>query len=108
MHQQGRNAQRIGLDTSVHFTQTCDEDLPRLITQVTTTIAPTPDRQALSEIHEILAERELLPQRHLVDAGYVDTEARVASQSAYQVDVVGPTAKEYRGPGTGAQRLRFH
>ncbi|HLZ63048.1 MAG TPA: transposase [Ktedonosporobacter sp.] len=31
----------------VHFSETCDEDLPRLITQVTTTIAPTPDRHAL-------------------------------------------------------------
>lgn len=38
----------------VHFTETCDEDLPRLITQVTTTIAPTPDRQALAEVHPVL------------------------------------------------------
>jgi len=79
-----------------HFTETCDEDLPRLLTQVTTTIAPIPDRQALPEIHEILDERELLPERHLVDAGYVDAEALVASQTAYQVDLVGPTAKDYR------------
>lgn len=96
-----------GIGYTVHFTQTCDEDLPRLITQVTPTSAPTPDRQALPEIHESLAERELLPKRHLVDAGYVAAEALLASQSAYQVDLVGPTAKDYRGPGTGAKWLRL-
>ncbi len=79
-----------------HFTETCDEDLPRLITQVTTTIAPIPDRQALPEIHEILDQRELLPEHHLVDAGYMDAEALVASQKEYQVELVGPTAKDYR------------
>lgn len=79
-----------------HFTETCDEDLPRLITQVTTTIGPIPDRQALPEIHEVLDQRELLPQQHLVDAGYVDAEALLASQTKYQVDLVGPTAKDYR------------
>lgn len=79
-----------------HFSETCDEDFPRLITQVTTTIAPIPDRQALPEIHEILDQRELLPEQHLVDAGYTDAEALVASQTKYQVDLVGPTAKDYR------------
>lgn len=79
-----------------HFTETCDEDLPRLITQVTTTIGPIPDRHALPEIHEVLGQRELLPEQHLVDAGYVDAEALLASQTTYQVDLVGPTAKDYR------------
>jgi transposase len=53
----------------VHFTETCDEDLPRLIIQVTTTIAPIPDRQALPETHASLEQREVLPAQHLVDAG---------------------------------------
>ena len=65
----------------VHFSETCDEDAPRLITQVTTTIAPIPDRQALPEAHAILEQRELLPEQHLVDAGYIDAEALVASQT---------------------------
>ena len=80
----------------MHFTETCDEELPRLITQITTTIAPTPDRQALPEIHEVLEQRQLLPEQHLVDAGYTDAESLVASQQEYQVDLVGPTAKDYR------------
>ena len=92
----------------VHFSETCDEDLPRLITQVTTTIASIPDRHALPEAHAILEQRELLPKQHLVDAGYVDAEALVASQADYQVDLMGPTAKDYRGPGTSTQRLCSH
>ena len=80
----------------VHFSETCDEDLPRLITQVTTTIAPIPDRHALPEAHAILEQRELLPEQHLVDAGYIDAEGLVASQADYQVDLIGPTAKDYR------------
>lgn len=46
-----------------HFSETSDEDLPRLITQVTTTIAPIPDRQALPEIHEVLDQRQFLPEQ---------------------------------------------
>ena len=79
-----------------HFSETCEPDLPRLITQVTTTIGPIPDRHALPEIHATLDQRELLPEHHLVDAGYVDAESLVASQAAYQIDLVGPTAKDYR------------
>lgn len=84
------------LGYKAHFTETCEEDLPRLITQVTTTLAPTPDRHALPEVHQVVDERELLPEHHLVDAGYIDAEALVASRKDYQVDLVGPTAKDYR------------
>jgi transposase len=79
-----------------HFSETCDEHFPRLITQVTTTIGPLPDRQTLPDIHATLEQRELLPEQHLVDAGYTDAEAPVAAQTTYQVDLVGPTAKDYR------------
>jgi hypothetical protein len=110
-HRQPPSAQPIGSETSVHFSETCDEDSPRLITQVTTTIAPIPDRHALPDIHTNLEQRELLPEQHLVDAGYTDAEALVAAQNTYQVDLVGPTAQDYRGPGTRTERVcvnRFH
>jgi transposase len=81
-----------------HFTETCDEDLPLLITQVTTTIGPTPDGQALPDIHAVLDQRDLLPEQHIVDAGYVDAELLVTSHETYQIDLVGPTAKDHRGP----------
>lgn len=44
----------------LHFTETCDEDVPLLITQVTTTTGPTPDGQTLPDIHEALHRREML------------------------------------------------
>lgn len=91
-----RNARRIGLVTSAHFTKICDEDLPLLITQVTTTIGPTPDGQALPAIHTVLDQQELLPEQQIVDAGYVDAELLVASLTAYRMDLVGPAAKDHR------------
>lgn len=44
----------------VHLTETCDEELPRLITQVETTIAPVPDSETLPIIQADLAQRQLL------------------------------------------------
>lgn len=61
------------LGYKAHFTETCDEDLPKLITHVETTAAPTPDHKALEPVHAALAQRDLLPATHLVDMGYADT-----------------------------------
>ncbi len=68
----------------VHFTETCDEDRPRLITHVVTDIGPIPDRDELPAIHAALQHQDLLPHHHLVDAGYVDAEALVASQTEHR------------------------
>ena len=54
----------------VHLSETCDPTLPRLITQVHTTVATTQDVTCTSEIHQALANKKLLPNLHLVDAGY--------------------------------------
>ncbi len=80
----------------VHFTEACDEDGPRLITHVATDIGPIPDREALPAIHAALDRHDLLPEQHLVDAGYVDAELLVASQTEYHMDLVGPTGKDHR------------
>jgi hypothetical protein len=98
MHQPRRNDQPIGLDTKCISPQTCDEDGPRLMTHVATDIGPIPDRAALPAIHAALDQQGLLPEQHLVDAGYVDAELLVASQTEYVVDLVGPTGKDHRGP----------
>jgi transposase len=78
----------------VHFTETCDEKSPHLITHVETTVAAVPDDQMLLPIHQALAERELLPQVHLVDAGYTDAEVLVSSQNDYGVTILGPVAQD--------------
>src|SRR5213080_7000 len=72
---------------------------PQLITHVETTPAPLSDEGALSAIHTGLAEKELLPDQHLVDAGYVTAPNLVKTQSCYGVDLVGPTRKHALVPG---------
>jgi len=74
----------------VHLTETCDEDTPNLITHVLTTEATTPDWHASAGIHTALANKDLLPAEHLLDAGYVDSEVIVTSQTKYEVNVIGP------------------
>ncbi len=78
----------------VHFTETCDEDLPHLITNVATTTAAVPDDQVLESVHQALEQREVLPEIHLVDAGYTDSEGLVSSQRDYGVTLLGPVAAD--------------
>ena len=73
-----------------HLTETCDPDAPHLITHVATTPAPTPDRDQLPPIHRALADKELLPREHLVDAGYVDGETLASGRADHGVVVIGP------------------
>jgi transposase len=91
----GKKRTTFWLGYKVHFTQTCDEDAPQLITHVETTPAPLSDEGVLSAIHADLAEKELLPGHHLVDSGYVTVANLVKTQSGYGVDLVGPTLKTH-------------
>jgi transposase len=75
----------------VHLTETCEDDEPLLITNIETTSSPTQDVSVTETIHEHLEEKDLLPQQHLVDAGYVDARGLAESQSEYGVDLLGPT-----------------
>lgn len=75
----------------VHLSETCDKDLPRLITNVLTTVATTQDGASTSNIQESLAQRNLLPKRHFVDTGYVDAGLIVESAQKYNVELFGPT-----------------
>jgi transposase len=74
----------------VHLTETCEEQHPHLITHVETTPATQQDDQALPSIHQGLAERDLLPSEHLLDAGYGDSVQLVGSQQEHGVRLVGP------------------
>jgi hypothetical protein len=47
-------------------------------------------------IHAELDRKHLLPTEHIVDTGYVDAKLLVESQRDYQIDLVGPTRKNYR------------
>jgi transposase len=77
----------------VHLTESCDDDSPSLITDVTTTLATTADNSMPAVIQQHLAERGLAPAEQLVDAGYVSADNLVSSQH-HGIDLVGPTPPE--------------
>jgi transposase len=82
----------IWVGYKVHLTETCDDDLPRVITNVELTPAPAPDTTMTTTIHEHLAEADRLPTTHLADSGYIDAEHLVQSHHEYHVDLLGPVA----------------
>lgn len=93
-----------------HLTETCEADLPHLITQVETTSAPLPDSEALPAIQQALAERELLPAQQLVDAGYV-TARRLLESQQKELDLCGPPlpANSWQArAGAGFAAADFH
>ncbi len=94
----------------VHFTETCEPDEPHFIVEVTTTSSTMPDGEIMGELHEQLAEREMLPEQHLVDMGYVDADVLAQSQTRYHVDVVGPVPPDVSWQtkaATGFDHSRF-
>ncbi|QBD77289.1 IS1182 family transposase [Ktedonosporobacter rubrisoli] len=74
----------------VHLTETREKDQPHLITHVETTTAPISDDVSTPTIHEGLRHKGLLPEQHIVDAGYVDAQLFHQSQQDYDIDLVGP------------------
>lgn len=77
----------------VHLTETCDENLPHLITHVVTTDATETDVEQTTAIHEALAARDLLPKTHAVDAGYVDAQEIKESRERYDIELLGPVSQ---------------
>ena len=79
----------------VHLTETCDDDLPHLLTDVTTTPATTEDSTVLPSIQAQLAAREVLPAEQYVDAGYVTADHLLTSRTDHAIELVGPIAADY-------------
>jgi transposase len=79
----------------IHLTETCEQDMPHLITHVETTPGPMADGEVTASVHKALAKKSLLPSMHLVDSGYVDGPVLAASQLDYGVELLGPTRADY-------------
>ena len=77
---------------AVHLTETCCQDTPHLITHVLTTPATVADSAMVETIHQALSDKELLPEEHLVDAGYVTVDNLLEANQQHQVDLIGPVA----------------
>jgi len=89
----------------VPLTESCDDDTPHLITHIETTVAPSGDGDAVRPIHEALKSKDLLPDCHLVDTGYVDAERLVESKRGYGVDLYGPACSDYKRQAREAKGL---
>ncbi len=89
----------------VHFTEGCDADQPHFLFEVTTTSATLPDGDVMEELHERLAEKQVLPSQHLVDKGYVDAEILAKSRQMHHIDLVGPALPDTSWASKAAGRL---
>lgn len=74
---------------AAHWTESCDDDLPHLITDAQAVPATTPDVKVLPNIHAQLAQRQLLPAEHIVDQGYMAGHSLVKSRADYGIDLIG-------------------
>lgn len=99
----GRKGSTCWVGYKVALTETCEDDLPNLITHVETTPAPTADGEVMPKVHEDLQAKDLLPAVHLVDTGFLDAELLVESQRKYGVELLGPTRKDQRWQGRAAE-----
>lgn len=72
------------------MTEGGDSDQPHGLLEVTTTLSTTPDGEVLEDLHERLAEKQVLPKQHLVDTGYGAAENSAKRHQDHHIDLVGP------------------
>ena len=77
----------------VHLTESCDEGLPHLITDVHTTAATATDVKQLAPIQRRLAASGMLPAEQLADSSYV-CGSNLVSSHLRQIDLIGPAFKD--------------
>lgn len=106
----GKKGSTCWIGDMVSLTETCEDDLPNLITHVETTPAPTADGEVTPKVHEDLQAKGLLPAVHLVDTGFLDADLIATSKRDYGVNLLGPTRPDVKWQakeGTGFDAQRF-
>ena len=86
----------------VHLTETCEPDMPHLITNVETTSATVDDVDMTQAIHQRLACRRLTPGEHAVDAGYISAGHILAARDDYGITLPGPVGADTTQASRGA------
>ena len=86
----------------VHLTETCEPDMPHLITNVETTSATVDDVDMTQAIHQRLASRRLTPGEHAVDAGYISAGHILAARDDYGITLPGPVGADTTQASRGA------
>lgn len=85
-----RKRQTTWVGYKVHLTEICDAHRPHLITHVQTTPATTADGDLTPDIHQVLHNKGLSPDEHLVDSAYLDASLLVESLQQHQIELLGP------------------
>lgn len=109
-YSQKRSTSWVGY--KVHLTEMCDEDLPSVVTNVETSSATTQDFDLTQAVHDALDTRDLLPEQHLVDMGYLSANLLVHEQQDHGVQLVGPARYDQRwqawaGKGFAAEHFKI-
>jgi transposase len=104
----GKKGTTCWVGYKVALTETCEPDSPNLITHVATVTAPVADGAMTPQVHADLQRRDLLPEKHIVDTGFLDAELMVTSKRQYDVDLLGPARPDVKwqarqGKGFDAQ-----
>ena len=80
----------------VHLSESCDEALPWIITEVQTTTAPVDDGDVTTPVHAALHSKGLLPAQHIVDTGYLSAGLLVQTRRDFGIDLVGSARTDFR------------
>jgi len=100
----GKKRQVRSVGYKAHVTESCEPDLPALITGVETTPAPVPDQAMVEPIWEDLAARDLLPGKHTVDAGRGPAAGDHADRAAVtRLELASPSPGGVRAGGLPAR-----
>jgi transposase len=75
----------------VHVSETCDDDIPNLLTNTFSTTASVHEARCTEQIQQSLVDKGLPPDQHLVDSAYVDADLLVSSRQELGITLVGPT-----------------
>lgn len=86
----------------LHLTETADEQGPTLITDLDVVKLTEYEGDAVEAIQQRLIERDLAPEQHLVDRGYVDGTTLGESQRR-GIELVGPMRENWGGRVGGTQ-----
>lgn len=89
-----RRNQNTWVGYQAHLTETCDDDYPHLITSIATSSASEYETTQTPLIHDRLADLDLLPAEHFVDAAYISAEILLEAQEKYSIRVIGPPRQD--------------
>lgn len=84
-----------------HLTETCEPDAPHLITNVETTDATVDDSELTQTVHQRLEKRQLVPDEHVVDSGYVTAAHILTARDDHGITLLGPVGADTHHPQRG-------